>query len=205
LLQEEAGKIGIAQAGEKKALGKDGERLLTSAWTDRTRRNGFKVSESAGITQGSYSRAALGLLPQGTAGTFTYSSRPLYCRIHLAKGRHCAKENVNHQSIKAADYHPKADTMAAMIAADKATEWWIGDGKSEILTISSKWICKVHILHVNDNKSPFDLQNQWLRSKGATCIISPGVKYRFCFVVLFKQTVDHKYRKRSDAFICQQN
>lgn len=31
-------------------------------------------------------------------------------------------ENVSHQSIKAADYHPKADTVAAMIAADKATE-----------------------------------------------------------------------------------
>lgn len=47
-----------------------------------------------------------------------------YCRIHLAKGRHCTMENVSNQyNIKAADYHFEADIMAVMIAADTAIEW----------------------------------------------------------------------------------
>lgn len=47
-----------------------------------------------------------------------------YCRIHLAKGRHCTLENVSNQyNIKAADYHFEADIMAVMIAADKAIQW----------------------------------------------------------------------------------
>lgn len=67
-----------------------------------------------------HSRAALRLLPQGTAVTLTYSSRPLFCRIHSAKGRHCGMENVSNQYIKAADYHFEANTRAVMTAADKA-------------------------------------------------------------------------------------